>query len=116
MCFLFSGSEMNVGDVFFVNCFAEPTPDGQWQAFTVQFGLAVQGESLHEVREKLDAMVHDYINEALNGEDRPYARQLLSRKAAPSIRAKYHWYKLLTLIHALKNKVVYEEPLRFSAC
>lgn len=86
-----------------VRCFAEPIGKESWQAFCVDLDLAAQAESFHSVRRKLDAMIDDYVTEAVQGEDREYCEQLLSRKSPLSLRAKYHTIVALTkTAHALR--------------
>jgi len=87
-----------------VHCFAERLPDGQWQAFSIQFGLAVQGESLTEVRAKLLSLIREYVNDAVFGDDRDYCEQLLARRAPLRIRFKYHLLRILGGLRSPKRK------------
>jgi len=66
--------------------------NGQWQAFCIDFGLAAQGDSLEDVRDKLGSMIKEYVNDALTGEDKEYADQLLRRKAPFKQVATYYIY------------------------
>jgi hypothetical protein len=88
-----------------VRCFAEQK-NGHWQAFSLEFGLAAQGESFNEVRRKLDAMLFDYIRDALVGEDRDCAAQLLGRKAAPWIFLRYYQVRLFRGLLHFKNQTM----------
>jgi hypothetical protein len=72
-----------------VRCYAEPKHD-QWQAFCLDFDLAVQGDNFPEVKAKLEAQIVEYVNDALIGEDREYAHELLKRRAPWHMYAKYH--------------------------
>jgi hypothetical protein len=75
----------------FVRCFAESFDDDrQWQAFSLEFGLAAQGASMGEVKAKLEAMIQDYLYDALAGEDREHAHELLTRRAHWRIYARYY--------------------------
>ena len=76
-----------------VRCFAEMKGEG-WQAFSLEFGLAAQGESFEDVRDKLASMIQDYIFEAA-GEDRKYAPELLARRAPVWVFYRYHRALLL---------------------
>ena len=71
-----------------VRCFAEPE-DGSWVAVCVDFSLAAQGQSFKEAREKLDAQIHEYVFDALAGEDRASADYLLTRKAPLKYQLRY---------------------------
>jgi hypothetical protein len=67
----------------------------QWQAFCLDFSLAAQGDTFAEVKDKLDAMVAEYVYDALVGQDRDYAEQLLPRRAPLRHWLKYYSYRLL---------------------
>ncbi|MDP1593941.1 MAG: hypothetical protein Q8L80_06845 [Gallionella sp.] len=70
-----------------LRCYAEQKGN-QWQAFCLEFDLAVQGESFREVKSKIEEQIHEYAYDALAGEDRQYSEQLLSRRAPI-----YHYIK-----------------------
>jgi hypothetical protein len=98
-----------------VRCFAERI-DGQWQAFSIDFGLAAQGDSFPDVKRKLDAMIESYLHDALVGEDREHAEELLSRKAPWQITARYMLYSLIsktasTFLADSGRHKVYGEPM-----
>lgn len=80
-------------EILSLRCFAE-LKDGYWQAFCIDLGLAVQADTCEEVQQKLHAQVNDYLKDIFEGEDRPYAAQLLLRKSPWQIRARYHRYQL----------------------
>jgi len=44
----------------YLRCYAEGRP-GEWEAFCLDFDLAVQGESLPEVIESLDTAISLYL-------------------------------------------------------
>lgn len=97
-----------------VRCFAE-REDNQWQAFSLEFGLAAQGDSLGEVRHKLVSMILSYLHDALVGDDRDHAYELLSRKAHWSVYLKYYFYMPVSIVGKLffnsKERMFYREPL-----
>jgi hypothetical protein len=102
-----------------VRCFAEPIDGHQWQAFSLEFGLAAQGDSFPEVRHKLEAMLRSYLYDALVGDDREHAEELLTRKATWRVYTRYH---LTRLAHALpssgserpKRAMTFSEPMAFT--
>jgi hypothetical protein len=65
----------------------------------LDFNLAAQGDSFEEAKSKLEAMIADYVYDALAGEDKPYAAQLLARRAPLSFWLKYYFYVFLEVIH-----------------
>ncbi len=93
-----------------VHCFAEEK-GGQWQAFSLEYGLAAQADSFPAVRKKLDAMIAAYLFEALVGEDREYGPELLQRKAAPFVYFRYHCARLGHMFRACLNIKIFREPV-----
>ena len=75
-----------------VRCYAQKKGE-IWQAICLDLNLAVHGDDLNDVKERLAAMVDSYVYDALVGEDRAYSDQLLSRKAPVWFWVKYYWYK-----------------------
>ena len=57
----------------------------RWEAFCLDYDLAVQGVSLPEVREKLEHALHDYVS-AAQSEAEPTRSQLLNRRAPFFVR------------------------------
>lgn len=62
-----------------VLCFAHGRK-GDWEAICVDFDIAVQGQSFDDVRNRLEAAVCEYVEDALR-EDPVTRERLLSRKA-----------------------------------
>lgn len=85
-----------------LRCYANKEGD-QWQAFCIDLCLAAQGESFAEARKKLNMMIAEYIYDALVGEDKEYADQLLQRKAPMKQIATYQYYKLMHRIGIFKD-------------
>lgn len=83
-----------------LRCYAD-RQGNTWQAFCIDLNLAAQGDTYEEVRRKLHLQIDEYVSDALTGEDREYADQLLDRPAPFSIRAKYYILKSLTLVKAV---------------
>lgn len=86
-----------------LRCYAERVGD-QWQAFCLDFSLAAQGDTFAAVKEKLESMIAEYVYDALAGEDREYAEQLLARRAPPRDWLKYYWYCVLSTVGAIDEE------------
>ena len=71
-----------------VRCLAQRKGD-LWEAFSIDFGLAAQADTLEEARQKLESQIFDYLHGIFCGDDRAFAEQLLTRKAPLPIRIKY---------------------------
>jgi hypothetical protein len=97
-----------------VHCIAE-RKDDNWQAFSLEFGLAAQGENLADTKHRLEAMILSYVYDALIGEDREHALALLTRKATWNVYAKYYLANLMSRAErvwgASKNTILFSEPL-----
>lgn len=100
-----------------VHCFYEKK-DGQWQAFSLQFGLAAQADSFEEARRKLESMVRSYVYDALAGEDRDHAQELMSRKATRAVYVKYYSFMATSFLRHLlgagsngSNNGIYDQPM-----
>jgi hypothetical protein len=74
-----------------VRCYAI-SDEGQWIAFCLDFDLAAQADNFEQAKAKLENMIKDYVFDALVGEDKDYAKQLLSRKAPLLEWLKYYFY------------------------
>ncbi len=76
-------------------CYAEGH-EGAWQAFCLDFDLAVQGRTFEEVYGRLLATIADYV-EGAHGEDRSTKERLLNRKAPILERVRFYWHYLKAL-------------------
>jgi hypothetical protein len=93
-----------------LRCYIEKK-EGVWQAFCIDLCLAVQGESTEEVKRKLHDQIHSYLVDIFEGEDRPYAAQLLSRKAPISQRLRYHYLRLYAHVSGIKNRFAFKDAM-----
>ena len=78
--------------------FLAASKDGQWQALCLDLCLAAQADTFPEAERKIRAMVCEYLYDALEGDDRPYASQLLSRRAPLRYWARYYFRKISRVI------------------
>jgi hypothetical protein len=99
-----------------VHCLYEKIGD-QWQAFSLEFGLAAQADTYPEAQGKLDEMVRSYVFDALVGEDREHASELLARRATAEVYLKYYMTLSANLLRRLFGgesrsiRGTYERPL-----
>ena len=63
---------------------------GQWTVVCIDICLAAQADTLETAKQKLKAMLQDYVKEAQHGEDKAYATQLVTRKAPLLQQIKYY--------------------------
>ena len=75
-----------------VRCYAEQR-NGHWEAYCIDLCLAVQAGTRDEAVYKLHQQLHDYVREALAGDDSEFAPQLLKRKAPLYYILRYNWLK-----------------------
>ena len=91
-------------DSLLLRCYANKH-EGQWQAFCIDLSLAAQGDNFPEVKSKLESMIGHYLYDALVGEDKEYAEQLMSRKAPFKQIATYHYYRLMYNIGLFRDGI-----------
>ncbi|HEY8508529.1 MAG TPA: hypothetical protein VIL32_09240 [Steroidobacteraceae bacterium] len=77
----------------------------------MEFGLAAQGDSFAEVKQKLEGMIQDYLYDALVGEDREHALELLRRRAPWWVFARYYLSCLREALRDSMNVKTFIEPL-----
>ena len=87
-----------------MRCYAEKIED-QWQAFCLDLTLGAQADSFEEVKAKLNAMIADYVTDALNGQDKEFAESLLQRHAPFRYWAKWYYYMGLCKIGIVRSEV-----------
>jgi hypothetical protein len=75
-----------------LSCIVEPK-GAQWQAFSLEFGLAAQADTMQDAKHRLDSMIRAYVSDALVGEDREHAHELLTRRAT--------WQSIFVIILAV---------------
>lgn len=71
-----------------VQCAAQGTNDS-WEAFCIDFDLAVQGSSFEEVRDSLNKAIVMYIEAAVAEKNREDRVRLLTRRAPFWVRMKW---------------------------
>lgn len=87
-----------------LRCMAEQKK-GQWQVLCLDLCLAAQADTFDEAKAKLEHMICDYVYDALAGEDREFAEQLLNRKAPFRDWVKYYGFAALQSLGALRDGV-----------
>jgi hypothetical protein len=103
---------------FVIRCVLEEA-GGQWHAYSLEFGLAAQADTEEEAKAKLGNMIASYIYDALAGEDREHAPELLRRRAIPTVYAKYYAAMVGTVLLSLlrrdnkrgRHHVAYSNPV-----
>jgi len=76
--------------------------DGRWEAFCLDFDLAVQGRTFLEVKKGLEGVVTDYVRAAM-AEREPARSRLLNRRAPLLVRVVWGFRFLVATISG-KNK------------
>lgn len=96
-----------------LRCLAEKIDDGSWQAFCLDLDLAVQGDSFVDVEQKLESLIDSWLEDALVGEDREHAYELLNRKAPVKWWLKYYYALVLYKLGRLHNsaRILFRHPM-----
>lgn len=86
-----------------VRCYAK-RDGGLWVAFCLDFSLGVQADTLEEAKQKLDDQIREYVHDALAGEDRKHAGDLLRRRAPMSFWLEYWGIRFMFAVTAFQRK------------
>lgn len=106
---------MSVSSPKIVHCLIERVGD-QWQAFSLELGLAAQADSAREAAEKLERMVRSYVYDATQGEDKEFAGELLSRRATLNVYMRYYYAMLALILKPLFRTGGSSETRTFEFC
>jgi hypothetical protein len=79
--------------------------ENQWQAFSLEYGLAAQADSFHTAREKLHSMIDNYLDDALEGEDQQHAKLLLARRATANVYFAYYLARSARIARKLRMTI-----------
>lgn len=85
-----------------LKCLAEQV-DGQWSILCLDFDLAAQGATLDQAKVSLDAMLKEYLYDALAGKHKDAASYLLRRRAPLKYWIKFYWLCLLDKLTQTKR-------------
>lgn len=61
----------------------------QWVVMSLEFSLAAQADTLDQAKRLLESQVFEYLKDALVGQDREHAAELLTRRAPLKYWAMY---------------------------
>ena len=88
----------------------------EWEAFCLDYDLAVQGQSFEEVRSSLAKAIDMYLGSAL-AEPEPIRSRLLARRAPFLVRLMWAWrvFWSTLAIHATRRGS-YPATVEFVAC
>ena len=95
----------------FVRVYGERQHD-QWTLMCLDFSLAVQAETLPDAKAKLDQQIRMYLVDALVGQDREHAEDLLCRRAPLQYWLKFYWhYTMMKFREARRTRLAERETL-----
>lgn len=86
--------------------------EGQWTVMCLNFSLAVQAESLSEAKLKINQQVDMYLKDAIEGQDRAHARELLNRSAPAKYWLKYYWHRATKALFNVRDGHITENHHR----
>lgn len=76
---------------------------GQWSLVSLDFALAAQADTLEEAKTLLESQIAEYVTDALVGDDKAHAEELLSRRAPLKYWVKYGIARIIQKINGSKN-------------
>jgi len=74
----------------------------------LDFSLAAQDETLEGAKARLEAQIKEYVFDAIEGEDRAFAEQLLTRRAPCAQWARYYFIKALGFVREGVRRLLFE--------
>jgi hypothetical protein len=95
---------------FVIRCLLEHKGD-QWQAFSLELGLAVQADTDLEARRKLESMIRSYLQDALSGQDHEHGYELLSRKGTWRVYFLYYLASFAQRIREMRSYATFSKSL-----
>lgn len=104
---------------FVLKCYGHKTEKGNWFGMCLDFNLAIEADSIDELKLKMREVVTSYIDTVLDTKDRDSIAGLFGRKAPLSNWAKYYWICFKKLIKNLPENFTFKEfvPIHLaSAC
>jgi len=95
---------------FVIRCVIE-RKGNQWQAFSLELGLAAQADTAAGARYKLEVMIRSYIEDAIFGEDHAQSYELLTRKGTWRVYILYYLASATKFIRGVKGYATFRESL-----
>lgn len=93
--------------------YAHQTRDGNWYGVCLNLNLAVEAESVDELKEKFKNVIISYIDTVLDTEDTDSIPDLLTRKAPFIDWLKYYYIKLLISVKNIPKDIVFKQSIPF---
>jgi predicted RNase H-like HicB family nuclease len=93
--------------------------EGYWAAYCLDFTLYAVGDTPEEAMTKLRVIVDEYLVDALIGDDQPYAKELLNRRAPWTEWALVYWLSFLQHCRKAKDRVgstAFDLPVHMVPC
>lgn len=95
----------------FVRVYGERQHD-QWTLMCLDYSLVVQADTLLEAKRKLNEQMRMYLRDALVGQDRAHAADLLLRRAPLRYWVKFYWhYTMMKFREARRTRLAERETL-----
>jgi hypothetical protein len=83
----------------------------QWIVMSLEFSLVAQADTLEEAQERLHSQITDYLTDALVGQDREHAAELLARRAPLKYRLIYWAARSVAHVRSLRIVRTFREPM-----
>ena len=71
-------------------CFAHPSNAGGWEAFCLDFDIAVQAKTFDAAKDCIEQAIATYVQDAMK-EAEPHKSRLLNRRAPLWVRLMWGW-------------------------
>ena len=86
-------------------CVAQPLESGDWEAFSLDFDIAVQAATFDDAKSALQHAVATYIEDAMK-EAEPHRSRLLNRRTPLWVRLVWGWRFFLETVRDKRDRHV----------
>jgi predicted RNase H-like HicB family nuclease len=83
-------------------CVARPSEVGGWEAFSLDFDIAVQGMTFDEAKDRIQHAIVTYVQDAMK-EAEPHKSRLLNRRAPLWVRLMWGWRFFLETVRDTRD-------------
>ncbi len=100
-------------DRLILRCYGKKQKNGRWYGLCLNFNIAVEADSPHDLKIKLKSAINTYIDATLDTDDSESIPLLISRQAPFLDWVVYYWVRLLISIRKFPDNFTFNELIPF---
>lgn len=94
---------------FVLRCYGHKTENDRWFGLCLEFNLAIEADSIEQLKSKMRKVVASYIDTILDTNDKESIPELFSRKAPMKDWLIYYWICLKKFIRNFPGNFTFKE-------